>query len=120
MRTSRHLDWREGEARGGRERRVNGREHGSMLQSASLAGMRGFSACTRASTCVWKLQGRVNNGKVALDALELARSEREMTKGGESGCPKRKNGSLPHLIISPWAAKHAGGREGADEVVGKS
>ena len=55
-----------------------------------------------AATCVWKLQGRVNNGKVALDALELARSGREMRKGGESGCPERKIGSLPPLIIDPW------------------
>ena len=57
---------------------------------------------------------------MALDGLELARSEREMRKGGESGCPARKSGSLPPLIISPWVAKHAGGRGGADEAVGKS
>ena len=56
----------------------------------------------------------------ALDALELARSEREMRKGGESGCPEKKNGSLPPLIIAPWAAKHVGGRGGAGEAVGKS
>ena len=31
LRTSRHLDWREGEARGGRERRVNGRVHADVL-----------------------------------------------------------------------------------------
>ena len=54
-----------------------------------------------------------------LDALELARSEREMRKGGESGCPEKQNGSLPPLIIAPCAAKHAGGRGGADEAVGK-
>ena len=56
LRTPRHLDWREGEAQGGRERRVNGREHGSVLQSASLAGMRGFFACTRMSTTVKGMQ----------------------------------------------------------------
>ena len=55
-----------------------------------------------------------------MDALELARSGREMRKGGESGCPERKIGSLPPLIIDPWAAKHEGGRGGADEAVGKS
>ena len=73
-----------------------------------------------AATCVWKLQGGVNNGKVALDALEHARSEREMRKGGGSGCPERKNGSLPPLVIAPWAAKHAGVRGGTNEAVGKS
>ena len=101
-------------------RSVNGRLLCLALQRASLAGIRGFSAHTHASTCVWKLQGRVNNGKVSLDALELARSGREMRKGGESGCPERKIGSLPPLIIDPWAVKHEGGRGGADEAVGKS
>ena len=32
---------------------VNGRERDDVLQSASLAGIRGFSARTRAPTCVW-------------------------------------------------------------------
>ena len=56
----------------------------------------------------------------ALDALELARSEREMRKGGGGGCLERKNGSLPPLIIAPWAAKHAGVKGGAYEAVGTS
>ena len=101
-------------------RGVNGRLLCLALESAPLAGIHCFSTRTRATTCVWKLQGRVNNGKVALDALEHARSGREMRKGGESGCPERKIGSLPPLIIDPWAAKHEGGRGGADEAVGKS
>ena len=63
-----------------------------------------------AATCVWKLQGGVNNGKVALDALEHARSEREMRKGGGSGCPERKNWSLPPFIIASRAGKHTRGR----------
>ena len=49
---------------------------------------------------------------------ELARSEREMRKGGAGGCPERKIGSLPPLIIAPWAAKHAGVKGGAYEGVG--
>ena len=65
----RRIDCREGEARGGRERRVNGREHDSVLQSASLAGMHGFSACTHASTCFWGLWEGVNKVEMALDAL---------------------------------------------------
>ena len=43
-----------------------------------------------------------------------------MIKGGESGCPEKKYGSLPPLIIAPWAAKHVGVRGGAGEAVGKS
>ena len=56
----------------------------------------------------------------ALDALELARREREMRKGGGGGCPERKNGSLPPLVIAPWAAKHARVKGGAYEAVGTS
>ena len=56
----------------------------------------------------------------ASDALELARSEREMREGGEGGCLERENGSLPPLIIAPWAARHAGGKGGADEAMGAS
>ena len=37
-------------------RGVDGRERDDVLQSASLAGIRGFSARTRASTCVKWLQ----------------------------------------------------------------
>ena len=33
-------------------------------------------------------------GREALDALGLARSGREMRKGGKSGCPEKKNGVL--------------------------
>ena len=33
---------------------------------------------------------------------------------------REENGSLPPLIISPWAAKHVGVRGGAGEAVGKS
>ena len=58
-------------------------------------------------------------GRGALDALGLARSGREMRKGGESGCPERKIGSLTPLNIDPWAAKHEGGRGGADEAAMK-
>ena len=76
-------------------RGVNGREHADVLQSAQMAGTRGFPSRPHAPTCVWQLHAGVNNGKVALDGLEFARSEREMRKGGESGCPERKNGSLP-------------------------
>ena len=56
-------------------RGVNGRERDDVLQSASLAGIRGFSARTRASTCVWKLQVGVNNVTMALDALGIHWSE---------------------------------------------
>ena len=59
-------------------------------------------------------------GREALDALELARSGGEMRKGGKSGCPKKKNGSVPPSIIAPWSAKHVGVRGGAGEAVGKS
>ena len=62
-----------------------------------------------AATCVWKLQGGVNNGKVALDALEHARSEREMRKGGKSGCQEEKNGLFTPFIMAPRAGKDAGG-----------
>ena len=48
--------------------------------------------------------------KEALDALQHARSEREMTKGGKSGCPEKKNGALPPLIIASRAGKHTRGR----------
>ena len=56
---------------------------------------------------------------MALDALEPARSEREMRRGGESGCPEKKKGSLPPLIIAPWATKHVVVRGGPDEAVGR-
>ena len=75
LRMSRHLDWRKGEARGGQERRVNGREHADMLQSAQMAGTRGFSSRPHAPTCVWQLQGGVNNVTMALDALGIHWSE---------------------------------------------
>ena len=39
------------------ERGVNGREHADVLQSAQMAGIRGFSVRTRVSTCVWGLKG---------------------------------------------------------------
>ena len=55
----------------------------------------------------------------ALDALELARSEREIRKGGKSGCPEEKNGSLPPFIIATWAGKHTRGREGLGGAVVK-
>ena len=71
LRTSRHLDWRKGEARGGGERHVNGREHADVLQSAQMAGTRGFFSRRHAPTCVWQLQGGVNNVAMALDALEI-------------------------------------------------
>ena len=55
----------------------------------------------------------------ALDALELARSERQMRKGGKSGCPEKKNGSLPPFIIASRAGKHTRGRGGLGGVVVK-
>ena len=48
----------------------------------------------------------------ALEALELARSEREMRMGGKGGCPEKKNGSLPPFIIASPAGKHTRGRGG--------
>ena len=54
-----------------------------------------------------------------MDALELARSEREMRKGGKSGCPEKKNGSLPPFIIASRAGKHTRGSGGLGEVVGR-
>ena len=75
LRTSRSIDWRKGEARGGRGCRVNGREHADVLQSAQMAGTRGFSSFPHAPTCVWQLQGGVNNVTMALDALGIHWSE---------------------------------------------
>ena len=42
LQTSRHLDWRKGEARGGRGRGVNARVLCHALQSMQMAGIRGF------------------------------------------------------------------------------
>ena len=50
-------------------RGVNGREHADVLQSAQMAGTRGFFSRRHAPTCVWQLQGGVNNVAMALDAL---------------------------------------------------
>ena len=102
------------------ERGVNGWEHADVLQSAQMAGTHGFFSRPHAPTCVWQLHGGVNNGKVAFDALGLARSEREMRKGGESGCPERKNGSLPPFIIDSRAGKNTRGIGGLGGVVVKS
>ena len=56
----------------------------------------------------------------ALDALELARSEREMRMGGKGGCPEKKNGSMPPFIIASRAGKHTRGRGGLGGAVVKS
>ena len=45
----------------------------------------------------------------ALDALGLARSEREMRKGGKSGCQEEKNGLFTPFIMASRAGKDAGG-----------
>ena len=71
LRTSRSIDWRKGEARGGRGCRVNGREHADVLQSAQMAGTRGFFSRPHTPTCVWQLQEGVNNVTMALDALGI-------------------------------------------------
>ena len=55
----------------------------------------------------------------ALDSLGLARSDREMKKGGKSGCPEKKNGSLPPFIIASRAGKHTRGRGGLEGAVVK-
>ena len=52
-------------------RGVNGREHADVLQSAQMAGTRGFFSHPHAPTCVWQLQGGVNNVAMALDALGI-------------------------------------------------
>ena len=52
-------------------RGVNGQEHADVLQSAQLAGTRGFLSCPHAPTCIWKLQVGVNNVTMALDALGI-------------------------------------------------
>ena len=57
------------------ERGVNGREHADVLQSAQMAGTRGFSSFPHAPTCVWQLQGGVNNVTMALDAVGIHCSE---------------------------------------------
>ena len=56
---------------------------------------------------------------VALDALVTQWERGGVEREWELGCTERENGSLPPLIIAPWAAKHEGGRGGADEAVEK-
>ena len=56
---------------------------------------------------------------MALDALEHARSEREMRKGGKSGCQEEKNGLFTPFIMAPRAGKDAGVRGGPDGAVEK-
>ena len=56
----------------------------------------------------------------ALDALELARSEREVRKWEEGCCPEGGKGLFTPLIMASRAGKDAGGRGGPDEAVGKS
>ena len=57
MRTSRHLDWREGEARGGRGTRCQ--RSGALPRAPEHANGRHprLFARTRAPPCVWRLQG---------------------------------------------------------------
>ena len=81
MRMPRRVDWRARAARGGRERGVNGREHGSMLHSASLAGMCGFLPRPRMATCVWELWEGVNKVEMSLDPLDGAGVRRRGEKG---------------------------------------
>ena len=56
-------------------RGVNDRVPCQALQSVTLAGIRGFISRPHAPTCVWQLQGGVNNVTMALDALGIHWSE---------------------------------------------
>ena len=68
LRTSRHLDWREGEARGGRALRIGGGysagAHCSVLQSAQMAGMAVSHALWARPPCPLALGGSKQRWRV--------------------------------------------------------
>ena len=81
-------------------RGVNGREHADVLQSAQMAGTRGFFSRPHAPTCVWQLQGGVNNVAMALDALGIHWRGEGVEREWKCCCPEKKSGSLPPFIIA--------------------
>ena len=100
-------------------RGINGREHADVLQSAQMAGTRGFFSRPHAPTCVWQLQGGVNNVAMELDALGIHWRGEGVESEWKCCCPEKKSGSLPPFSIASRAGKHTRGRGGTSRGGGK-
>ena len=92
-------------------RGVNGREHADVLQSAQMAGTRGFFSRPHAPTCVWQLQGGVNNVAMALDALGIHWRGEGVERDWKCCCAEREKELFtpPPFIMASRAGKDAGG-----------
>ena len=103
-----------------RGRGVNGREHADVLQSVQMAGTRGFSSRPHTPTCVWKLQGGVNNVTMALDALGIHLSEEGGEKERGTADQGGKWGCFTPQSLSNGQGKVTGGRRGSGAAVVQS
>ena len=87
-------------------RGINGREHADVLQSAQMAGTRGFFSRPHAPTCVCQLKGVWAKAGESLGCSGKLREEKEAERERGIHCPEKKNGVPPFIIVSSGSKAH--------------